>query len=58
MYLLGKIIRPHSLKESLKPPVCGRSERVPGSIHGNEKTAVDIEMRIVMITATGREISR
>lgn len=41
----------------LQPPVCGRSERVPGSIHRNEKTAVDMEMRIVMIITTGREIS-
>ena len=45
-------------KEELEAPAYGRSERALGSIHRNEKTAVDLEMRIVIIIATDREIGR
>jgi hypothetical protein len=36
----------------------GVAEERLAQFTANEKTAVDLEMRIVMIIATGREISR
>ncbi|AZE51176.1 cAMP-binding protein [Pseudomonas chlororaphis] len=42
----------------LKPRVYKQSKRAFGGIRRNRKNLVDLEMRIVMITTTGREISR